>query len=51
MRTTPWYVLTRLRFVKRMKSGSSITTGGTTINAVLSAKKTLRPMKRIRAVA
>src|SRR5579884_88982 len=48
---TPWYVLTRFRFVNRMKSGMIITTGGTTISAVLSARNTSRPTNCIRAIA
>src|SRR3954454_9815989 len=34
-----------------MKSGITITTGGTTISAVLSARNTSRPMNSIRATA
>src|SRR4026208_153922 len=37
-------------FVNRMKSGINMTTGGTTINAVLTAKNTSRPSQRIRAI-
>jgi hypothetical protein len=51
MRMTPWYVLTSSTCVKRTKRGMSMTTGGTTIRATLTARSASRPRKRMRAMA
>ena len=51
MRIAPWYESISSRLLKRMNSGISITTGGTTMSAVLTLSRTSRPKKRIRAIA